>query len=71
MTHKERAKLLLAQLQETKNLPTSYEIGRNTLIQRTSTAGNYTTILYGTFKEICLFLEGVQHLEMIQSINKQ
>ena len=65
MTHKERAKILLAQLQDNKMLPTSYEIGRNTLIRRTSTAGNYSVIFWGTFKEICIYLEGMQHLEML------
>lgn len=65
MTHKERAKILLAQLQENKMLPVSYEIGRCNLIQRTSTAGNYSVIFWGTFKEICIYLEGMQHLEML------
>ena len=71
MTHKERAKILLAQLQDQKLLPANFEIIESKIVSRNLVNYNTNTVMFGSYKELGAFLEGVQYLATIQQqINK-
>lgn len=71
MTHKDRAKILLKQLQDQKILPDNFEVIESKIVSRNSVNHNTNTVLFGSYKELGAFLEGVQYLSMINQLVNQ